>query len=66
MKISKKLEFVLLHLIHTGLDNQNTRTRQHAMLVVPALLSLKQAVIDRCSPEIIELIKAVVKKLRDT
>ena len=66
MKISKKLEFVLLHLIHTGLENQNTRTRQHAMLVVPALLSLKQAVLDRCAPEIVDLVKAVIRKLRDS
>jgi len=36
------------------------------MLVVPALLSLKQTVLDKCTPEIIELIKAVVKKLRDS
>jgi hypothetical protein len=31
----------MLHIIHTGLENSNSRTRQHSMLVIPALLSLK-------------------------
>ena len=27
VKLTKKLEFVLMHIIHTGLENQNSRTR---------------------------------------
>lgn len=41
VKLTKKLEFVLMHIIKTGLENTNSRTRQHSMLVLPALLSLK-------------------------
>lgn len=36
------------------------------MLVIPALLSLKPAVLDKCGSEIIELIKVIIKKLRDS
>ena len=46
VKLTKKLEFVILHIIHTGLENQNSRTRQHSMLVIPALLSLKAQVME--------------------
>lgn len=66
VKVSKKLEFVLLNIIHTGLESTNSRTRQHSMLVIPALLSLKQSVLDRPAPEMIELIKVIIKKLRDS
>jgi hypothetical protein len=57
VKISKKLEFVLLHLMHTGLENPQTRTRQHSMLVVPALISLKPSILDKSvAPEAVELL----------
>ncbi len=36
------------------------------MLVVPALLSLKPSVLDKCAPELSEMIKVIIKKLRDT
>jgi hypothetical protein len=36
------------------------------MLVVPALLSLKPSVLDKCSPEIVEMIRVIIKKLRDS
>jgi len=45
VKFSKRLEFVLQHIIKFGLENQNQRTRQHSMLVIPALISLKANVI---------------------
>lgn len=35
------------------------------MLVVPALISLKPSVVDRCTPEITELISRIIKRLRD-
>lgn len=35
------------------------------MLVIPALLSLKQNVLEKATPEIIELISCVTKKLKD-
>ncbi len=35
------------------------------MLVIPALISLKPQVLDKCAPELIELIKVIIKKLRD-
>lgn len=41
VKLTKKLEFVLMQIVSTGLENTNSRTRQHSMLVIPALLSLK-------------------------
>lgn len=65
VKLSKKLEFVLLHLNHTGLDNSNARTRQHSMLVIPALLSLKPTSVDKGVPELNEMLSKVVKKLKD-
>lgn len=65
VKLSKKLEFVMLHIIHTGLDSQNTRTRQHSMLVIPALLSLKPQVLEKCSIELIQLISKVISKVKD-
>jgi hypothetical protein len=66
VKVSKKLEFVLLSIIHTGLESTNSRTRQHSMLVIPALLSLKPQVLDRPAPELIELMKVIIRKLRDS
>jgi len=36
------------------------------MLVVPALLSLKPSVVEKASPEMAELMQAVVRKLRDS
>jgi len=35
------------------------------MLVVPALISLKPSILDKCSPEAVELIHKIIKKLRD-
>ena len=65
MKISKKLEFVLLHLIHSGLESTCTRTRQHSMLVIPALISLKPQILEKVVPEATELLQRIIKKLRD-
>ena len=65
VKLSKKLEFVLLHVVHTGLENSNSRTRQHSMLVIPALLSLKPSIVEKGSPEMIELLSRVIRKVRD-
>lgn len=50
VKLTKKLEFVLHHIIITGLENPNSRTRQHSMLVIPALLSLKTSLMDTECP----------------
>ena len=65
VKLTKKLEFVMLHIIHTGLENSNSRTRQHSMLVIPALLSLKQVVLESECKEMMDLIQAVIKKIRN-
>lgn len=46
VKLTRKLEVVLLHILNTGLENPNSRTRQHSMLVIPALLSLKSSIMD--------------------
>ncbi len=35
------------------------------MLVIPALLSLKTAVIEKGGPEVVEMLAKVVKKLKD-
>jgi len=47
VKLTKKLEFVLMHIIQTGLENSNAMTRQHSMLVLPALLSLKTSIMEK-------------------
>ena len=65
VKFSKRLEFVLQHIIKFGLENQNQRTRQHSMLVIPALISLKAAVIQGQTSEMQQLIAAVIARLRD-
>ena len=64
VKLTKKLEFVMLHIIHTGLENSNSRTRQHSMLVIPALLSLKQSVIESECKEMKDLIQAVLRRIK--
>jgi hypothetical protein len=35
------------------------------MLVIPALISLKTSVLDKCTPEIIELMQVIIRKLKD-
>ena len=52
VKLTKKLEYVLVNIISTGLENSNSRTRQHSMLVIPALLSLKPSVIEKECPDL--------------
>ncbi len=53
VKLSKKLESVLNCLIKHGIGNMDSqRTRQHSMLVVPALISLKPSVIEQRPPAI--------------
>lgn len=65
VKLSKKLEFVVLHLVHTGLENSNARARQHSMLVIPALLSLKPIAVEKGHPELVEMLMRIIKKLND-
>ena len=65
MKFSKRLELVLQHIIKFGLENNNQRTRQHSMLVIPALISLKAVVIQTQTQEMQQLINAVICRLRD-
>jgi len=36
------------------------------MLVIPALLSLKPQLLDKCGPEVLEMIRVIIKKLRDS
>jgi hypothetical protein len=35
------------------------------MLVIPALISLKPIIVDKASPEAVELLQRIIKKLRD-
>ena len=46
VKLSKKLEPVLTVLTHHGIGSRENRTRQHSMLVIPALISLKPSVVE--------------------
>jgi len=64
VKLTRKLEFVILHIIYTGLENPNSRTRQHSMLVIPALLSLKASIMDRECQEMKDLVQAVIKRIK--
>lgn len=64
VKLTKKLEYVLLNLIGTGLENQTSRTRQHSMLVVPALLSLKTQIMEEQNMHMKEMVMAVIKRIR--
>ena len=64
VKLTKKLEFVLRHIIQTGLENQTSRTRQHSMLVIPALLSLKASIMDSGKQEMGDLLRAVIARIQ--
>ena len=64
VKLTKKLENVIANIIVTGLENSNSRTRQHSMLVIPALLSLKISIMERQCDEMKQLIKAVIRRIK--
>jgi len=65
VKLTKKLEYVLKHIVQTGLENQNSRTRQHSMLVIPALLSLKAAIMESEKQEMKDLLRAVIARIQN-
>lgn len=66
VKFSKQLEFVINQIVDHGLRCQTSqRTRQHSMLVIPALVSLKPAVVDDSSPCIKQLVSETIARLRD-
>ena len=65
VKFTKRLEYVLQNIIKYGLENNNQRTRQHSMLVIPALISLKATVVQSRTEEMRQLIEAVIGRLRD-
>lgn len=56
---------MILNLLQSGLENPCSRTRQHSMLVIPALISLKPQIFDKGAPEAIEMLQKIIKKLRD-
>ena len=56
---------VLMIITDVGIENENYRCRQHSMLVIPALLTLKPKVIEKAHESIVELIEAVSLKLED-
>jgi len=66
VKLSLKLELVLNYIINVGLAHSKHRTRQHSMLVIPALLSLKKSWIKNKDKYVIELVDTVAKKLFDS
>ena len=35
------------------------------MLVIPALISLKPSIFDRATPEAVEMLQKIIKKLKD-
>lgn len=66
VKFSKRLEPVLEELVVHGLRNtRSQRTRQHSMLVIPALISLKTVVVEHRTPAMTLLMGAVMERLRD-
>lgn len=65
VKLSLKLELVLNYIINVGLIHTMHRTRQHSMLVIPALLSLKKAWVKKKDPKVVELVDSVAGKLFD-
>jgi hypothetical protein len=65
VKLSLKLELVLTYIINVGLIHSKHRTRQHSMLVIPALLSLKKQAMKQRDPYIIKLMDTVSYKLFD-
>ena len=66
VKLSLKLELVLKHIMNIGLTHNKHRTRQHSMLVIPALLSLKKSWVQKVNKTVIELIETVATKLFDS
>ena len=65
VKLSLKLELVLNYIINVGMVHTMHRTRQHSMLVIPALLSLKKTCVKQKDHKIVELIETVAGKLFD-
>ncbi len=65
VKLSLKLELVLNYIINVGLVHTMHRTRQHSMLVIPALLSLKKSCVKQKELKVVELIDNVAEKLFD-
>lgn len=66
VKLSLKLELVLDHIVSVGLAHSKHRTRQHSMLVVPALLSLKKGCVKSKDRHVVDLLEAVAAKLSDS
>ena len=65
VKLSLKLELVLNYIVNFGLNHNKLRTRQHCMLVIPALLSLKKTAMRSKSKDIVKLVDMVANKLFD-
>ena len=66
VKLSLKLELVLNYIINVGLIHSRHRTRQHSMLVIPALLSLKKSWVKDKDNHIVKLVDTVATKLFDS
>jgi hypothetical protein len=66
VKLSLKLELVLNYIINVGLVHTRHRTRQHSMLVIPALLSLKKSSVKQRDVHIVKLLDMVANKLFDS
>ena len=66
VKLSLRLELVLKHIMNTGLTHNKHRTRQHSMLVIPALLSLKKSCVQKANQIVIDLLETVATKLFDS
>ena len=66
VKLSLKLELVLNFIMNVGLIHSKYRTRQHSMLVIPALLSLKKSCMKNEDKHIIDLLESVTSKLFDS
>ena len=56
---------MLMMIVNSGLGSQNQRTRQHSMLVIPALVSLKPSVINETTTEMTALMDEITMRLRD-
>ena len=66
VKLSLKLELVLDLIISVGLAHSKHRTRQHSMLVVPALLSLKKSWMKHADKHITDILESVTSRLFDS
>lgn len=65
-KMTGDLELVIELVLSSGFCSETDRLRQHSMLIIPVLLTVKQSFVSDKGYEFVRLIKCVAERLEDT